>query len=69
MPRASTSAPVDEIIDLLAAGTRAGYHPDSLRRLMNSDDPPPMFKRRGKWVVHTSHLDAWLSRRDGEVSA
>ena len=70
MPRAaSTSAPADEIIDLLAAGPRTGYHPDSLRRLMHSDDPPPLFKRRGKWVVSTSALDAWAARRDAAEAA
>lgn len=69
MPRASTSAPVDEVIDLLAAGPRTGYHPDSLRRLLKSDDPPPLFKRRGKWVVSAAKLDAWVARRDAAEAA
>jgi hypothetical protein len=67
--QASSTAPPDPILDLHDAGPRAGYASDYLRKLMWSADPPPLFKRRGKWVARQSELDAWIARRDGEGAA
>jgi hypothetical protein len=55
----------DEVIDLAAAGERANYAPDYLRTLIwrAPVDPPPLFKRRGRWVVRVGDLDEWLERR------
>lgn len=63
-PRASTTAPDDPEIDLRIAGPRAGYAAEYLRKLMWSDDPPPLYKRRGRWYARQSELDAWARRRD-----
>jgi hypothetical protein len=56
----------DEILDLRAAGLRVEYSPDYLRTLLwRSDDPPPLFKYRGRWHVRAGDLDDWLARREG----
>lgn len=56
----------DEVIDINEAGDRVGYSPNTLRTMMFRDaDPPPLFKRRHRWVGRPAELDAWIARRDG----
>jgi hypothetical protein len=50
----------DEILDLRAAGLRV-----ERTLLWRSDDPPPLFKYRGRWHVRAGDLDDWLARREG----
>lgn len=53
------------IISLQDAGARTGYSAEYLRTLMwRSDNPPPLFKYRGKWVCRVGDLDEWLELRD-----
>jgi hypothetical protein len=55
----------DAILDLNEAGARVNSSPQYLRKLMLTPDPPPMFKKRGRWYARVDDLDAWITRRDG----
>ena len=55
----------DEIVELNEAGPLVDYSPQYLRTLMfRGDDPPPLFKRRGRWVARVGELTAWAAARD-----
>ena len=57
----------DEIIDLNEAGERVNYSPSYLRTLMwRSDNPPPLFKYRGRWHARVGELEAWLAAREAQ---
>jgi hypothetical protein len=57
--------PDDDVIDLYEAGERVNYSPQYLRKLWWTDErPPPLFKHRGRLVVHTGELDAWIAERE-----
>jgi hypothetical protein len=66
--RPKPRAPRDAIVDLDDAAARAGYARETLRKMMWTADPPPLFKYHGRWHARLSELDAWLTRRDGEAS-
>lgn len=62
-------AAADALLDLHEAADRANYAPESLRKMMWSPNPPPLFKLRGRWRVRAADLDAWLAQRDGAVAS
>lgn len=59
----------DEIVELNEAGPLVGYSPQYLRTLLwRAETPPPLFKRRGRWVARVGELKAWAAERDGLCS-
>jgi hypothetical protein len=67
--RVAARAAAREELDLRAAGDRSGYAAETLRKLMWTEDPPPLYKRRNRWYVRAGKLDEWVARRDGQVPA
>lgn len=67
--RLQARADAAQIIDLHEAGVRCGYASESLRKMMWSPNPPPLFKRRGRWFARADELDAWIAERDGQVAS
>lgn len=64
--RRERNAPVHRRVDLEGAGGITHYSPHTLRTMMfRSDDPPPLFKYRGRWFGYEDELQAWIERREG----
>jgi hypothetical protein len=51
------------LVDLRVAAPMAGYSPESLRKLMWRDDPPPLVKRAGRWMANPDRLRRWARAR------
>lgn len=56
---ASPRAPQRRRLGLIAASRRAGYQPETLRKMF-AKPGSPAFKRNGRWWVWSDELDAWL---------
>jgi hypothetical protein len=58
------TAVLKNAVTLQQGAAHVGYAPESLRRFMWSDDPPPLEKFRGRWVVpDLAALEVWAERR------
>ena len=66
--RLEARAAAEEELDLHEAAARAGYASESLRKMMWTANPPPLFKRRGRWHARAGELAAWIAERDGMAS-
>lgn len=66
--RLRARAEAEQLLDLRSAAERAGYASESLRKMIWSKTPPPLFKYRGRWHARAAELDAWIAERDGLAS-